>query len=95
MATSAGPTRGKRGAAGTASETARATDAGQGPMTWLVLQGDVIDEVEGDEPPSTEVQPGERRKRILGGSRNPEQLQRLRDTYYPLARGITGKGQAY
>lgn len=62
---------------------------------WLILHGDVIDEIEGENVPNLEVKPGERRKRVLGSATTREGLERLRQTWQPRARGITGRGEAY
>jgi hypothetical protein len=61
----------------------------------MILHGDVIDEVESENVPNLEVKPGERRKRVLGSAVNQEGLDRLRQTWQPRARGVTGRGEAY
>lgn len=63
--------------------------------TWLILHGDVIDEIESETVPNMEVKPGERRKRVLGSATTKEGLDRLRQTWQPRARGVTGRGEAY
>lgn len=60
--------------------------------TWLVVQGDTISEVVSDDAPDVKVQPGERRKRILGSATTAEKLAKLKSRWMPLARGVLAQG---
>ena len=63
-------------------------------MTWLILQGDTLETVQAEDAPDLTVKPGERRKMIVGGSRDPEKFAQIKARYEARSRGVAGKGEA-
>lgn len=87
----------KKPEAGASAEHAHADKAAKKvaiPKTWLVLQGDVIDEVVSETTPDTSVKKGERQKRVLCGTTDPVRLAKLRSFWNARARGVVGRGEA-
>jgi hypothetical protein len=64
-------------------------------MYWLVLQGDVVDLVTSPTAPDLTTLPGERRKRLMVGTKDKGLADKKLAELKARARGVAGRGEAY
>jgi len=83
------------GPAATGADPTGRRRPGAGQAKWyVVLQGDVVDLVHADSPPSMTVKKGERRKRIVASNTDRAKAETLFNEWSKRARGVAGRGVA-